>query len=118
MEQVSPRRWILAASLCAVLLFGAAAIMRQPAPAPQAQLPQLQAQIEPMQEPAAAEVPPYRIALWQGRVAVFEGEEPLPVTVLDTPAASLPPADQQALERGIPVYSREELAGLMEDYGS
>ena len=118
MEQVSLRRWILAASLCAVLVFGAAAIIRQPAPAPQAQLPQLQAQIEPVQEPAAAEVPPYCIALWQGRVAVFEGEEPLPVTVLDTPAASLPPADQQALERGIPVYSREELAGLIEDYGS
>ena len=59
-----------------------------------------------------------RIAVWQGRVAVFEGAEPLPSTVLETPVDSLPPADQQALERGIPVGSREELAGLLEDYGS
>ena len=49
---------------------------------------------------------------------MFEGAEPLPSTVLETPVASLPPADQEALEKGILVSSREELAGLLEDYGS
>ena len=117
MEQVSRRHWILAVSLVLAVTAGAAAMLRQPPPVP-VQTHQVQAAPQPMPEPATAEVPPYRIAVWQGRVAIFEGAEPLPATVLETSAASLPEADQRALEEGIPVYSREELAGLMEDYGS
>jgi hypothetical protein len=41
-----------------------------------------------------------------------------PATAISITVASLPPADQEALERGIPVSSKEELAGLLEDYGS
>ena len=117
MEQVSRRHWILVIGLALAMVLGAAALLWRPVPV-QEELPRLQAEVTPVQEPVAADVPPYRLAIWQGRVAVFEGAEPLPSTVLETPAASLPQADQEALEKGIPVYSREELAGLMEDYGS
>ena len=117
MEQVSRRHWILVIGLALAMVLGAAALLWRPVPV-QEELPRLQAEVTPVQEPVAADVPPYRLAIWQGRVAVFEGAEPLPSTVLETPAASLPQADQEALEKGIPVYSGEELAGLMEDYGS
>ena len=117
MEQVSRRHWILVIGLALAMVLGAAALLWRPAEnTPSA--PRLQAEITGQQAPAAVEVPPYRIAVWQGRVAVFEGAEPLPSTVLETPVDSLPPADQEALERGIPVSSREELAGLLEVYSS
>ena len=117
MEQVSRRHWILVIGLALAMVLGAAALLWRPETAAVAE-PRLQEEGNTQWSPAAAEVPPYRVAVWQGRVAVFEGEESLPSTVLETPVASLPPADQQALERGIPVDSREELACLLEDYGS
>ena len=117
MEQVSRRHWILVIGLAMAMVLGAAALLWQSGATETAE-PRLQAELSTQPEPAAVEVSPYRIAVWQGRVAVFEGAEPLPSTVLETPAASLPPADQEALEKGIPVYSKEELAGFLEDYGS
>lgn len=117
MEQVSRRHWILVIGVALAMVLGAAALLWRPEAAEVTE-PRLLAEGNTQWSPAAAEVPPYRVAVWQGRVAVFEGEEPLPFTVLETPVASLPPADQQALERGIPVSSREELACLLEDYGS
>ena len=117
MEQVSRRHWILVIGLALAMVLGAAALLwRSAENTPSA--PRLQAEITGQQAPAAVEVPPYRLAVWQGRVAVFEGAEPLPSTVLETPVDSLPPADQQALEKGIAGGSREELAGLWGDYGS
>lgn len=117
MEQVSRRHWILVIGLALAMVLGAAALLWRSAGAEPAE-PRLQTEIAVQRSPVAVEVTPYRIAVWQGRVAVFEGAEPLPATVLETPVASLPPADQEALERGIPVNSREELAGFLEDYGS
>jgi len=116
-EQVSRRHWILVIGLAFTMVLGAAAFLWRPVSVDE-ERPQKRAEIDPVPQAAAAEVPPFRIAAWQGKVAVFEAAEPLPATVLETPVASLPPADQEALERGIPVYSREELAGRLEDYGS
>ena len=117
MGQVTGKHWFLLAGLLLTAALGAVALLWQPVPVGEG-LPRQEGTASLPEEPAAAQVPPYRIAVWQGHVAVFEGAEPLPATVLETPAASLPQADRQALERGIPVYSREELACLLEDYGS
>lgn len=114
------RRSALAAACLLMVLSVVAALFRWEEPQPQAQPElQLEAEVSLNEEPLpAVEAPPYRLGVWQGRVAVFEGESAQPASVLDTPVASLPAPDQQSLEAGIPVYSREELAGLLEDYGS
>ena len=117
MEQVSRRHWILVISLALAMVSSAAALLWRPVPAVE-ELPFQQAQHNSLQQPVAVEVPPYRVTIWQGRVAVFEGAELQPSIVLETQATSLPMSDQDALEKGIPVYSREELAGFLEDYGS
>ena len=70
--------------------------------------------------PAAPTEPSARwtVGIWQGRVAVFEGDPAAPIRVMETPVAALPAADRQALEEGIPVDDPVVLAGLLEDYGS
>lgn len=110
------RRSALAAACLLMVLSVVAALFRWEKPQPERQL---EAEVSLNEEPLpAVEAPPYRLGVWQGRVAVFEGESAQPASVLDTPVASLPAPDQQSLEAGIPVYSQEELAGLLEDYGS
>lgn len=114
------RRGALAAACLLTALSVVAAVFRweDPEAEPQPEL-RLEAEVSLTQEPLpAADIPPYRLGIWQGRVAVFEGENTQPASVLDTPVTSLPDPDRQSLEAGIPVYSREELAGLLEDYGS
>ena len=52
---------------------------------------------------------------YYGRIALLDGTGQ-PQTVFPQAASSLPPADQAALDRGIPIYSREQLLQLTEDY--
>ncbi len=51
-----------------------------------------------------------------GKIALWNGDDPEPVQVFPYSAASLPPADQRALEIGIPIGSRAQLNQLLEDY--
>ena len=60
----------------------------------------------------------WTVGLWQGHVAVFHQGAAMPETVLEMPADALPEADRAALTQGIPVNTPEELAALLEDYGS
>ena len=60
----------------------------------------------------------WTVGIWQGRVAVFEGEGTNPIRVMETPVSALPEADRKALEAGIRVDDPVVLAGLLEDYGS
>ena len=60
----------------------------------------------------------WTVGLWQGHVAVFHQGAATPETVLEMPADALPEADRAALAQGIPVNTPEELAALLEDYGS
>ncbi len=62
--------------------------------------------------------PRWKVGVWQGHVAVFDPQSDAPRQVLDTELISLPAADRQALEQGIPVFTAEELASLIEDYDS
>ena len=53
---------------------------------------------------------------FRGYVALFDEESPEPRQVFPYQLAALPPADQEALEQGIPVRSEKHLHHLLEDY--
>ena len=57
------------------------------------------------------------LGIWKGQVAVLDPGTGQPREVLETPVSALPPADQAALRQGIPLYTPEELASRLEDYG-
>lgn len=52
---------------------------------------------------------------WKGYVAIFEKGSPEPRQIFPTQVASLPPADQAALEEGIIVRNQRDLDQLLED---
>ena len=58
------------------------------------------------------------LGVFEGKLAVFEGESSYPNRVFDFMVRTLPPKDQKALSEGITVFSEEELLRLLEDYMS
>lgn len=52
----------------------------------------------------------------KGFIALWKDGQTEPIRTFPYSIASLPPADQQALEQGIRIKSREELLRLLEDY--
>ncbi|MBR5536706.1 MAG: hypothetical protein IKU58_02255 [Clostridia bacterium] len=113
------KRILLAVAVVLAVVFLVQAVRFAPVP----EVPQLE-------EPAAAslpltatevwQAPSYRwtVGVWQGRVAVFEGENTDPIRVMETPVSALPASDQKALRDGIPVDDPVVLAGILEDYSS
>ena len=74
---------------------------------------------EPVSDVNQAAAVPYRIlGVWNGKVAVFLPDIAEPERVYDTPLLSLPTAEQERLQSGIPVENRQQLRRLLEDYGS
>ena len=69
------------------------------------------------EEPAAPQGG-YLVKEYQGKVAVFVGEEEDPGMVLDLYVQYLPPYDQQQLKEGVPVADYAALVRLLEDYAS
>lgn len=55
---------------------------------------------------------------WEGKLALFTGDNPAPDQVYDVYIQTLPPEEQERLSQGIAVDSDEELAGWLEDYTS
>ncbi len=53
---------------------------------------------------------------WEGRLALFEGDDTLPAQVYDVWIATLPEAEQQKLKTGIPIRDDQTLWSLLEDY--
>mgnify|MGYP003292609032 CR=1 FL=1 len=53
---------------------------------------------------------------WKGYVALFEKGSDEPTQIFPCPVDSLPPADQAALEEGIPIRNQRDLQEIMEDY--
>lgn len=53
---------------------------------------------------------------FRGYVALFDEGVPEPRQVYPYKITALPPADQAALEEGIPVRSEKQLQHLLEDY--
>ena len=123
MDSVRLRRVLLAGTgILAALCVAALLLPRQETPADEPPRTEAQASAPNHDTPPddAEETPSamYLLGVWQGNVAVLEPKERLPMRVTETPVSSLPRPDQQALEQGIPVYTAEELAALLEDYGS
>ena len=53
---------------------------------------------------------------WKGHVALFEKGAEEPSQIFPCPVDSLPPADQSALEQGIPIRNQRDLQQVIEDY--
>lgn len=53
---------------------------------------------------------------WKGYVALFNQGSEEPMQIFPYAVASLPPADQEALEKGIIVRNDRDLQQLLEDY--
>ena len=60
--------------------------------------------------------PLYVIGDWQGKVAVFEEDQPYPRQVFDVYVSTLPEPEQQKLRAGIPAEDDTQLSLLLEDY--
>ena len=56
------------------------------------------------------------LGTWKGYVALFEKEINEPVQIFSCPVSSLPVADQEALESGIPIRNPRDLQQVIEDY--
>ena len=68
---------------------------------------------EPEEEPIKSQ---FVIGNWNGQVAVFAGEDPIPMQVLDTFISTLPEDARLEVMAGIPVESADRLSVLLEDY--
>lgn len=53
---------------------------------------------------------------WKGYLALFEKGSPEPRQIFPCSVSSLPTADQQMLESGIPIRNAEQLRQALEDY--
>lgn len=56
------------------------------------------------------------LGCWKGYVALFDRGAEEPRQIFPTQVSSLPPADQEALEKGIIVRNDRSLQQLLEDY--
>lgn len=56
------------------------------------------------------------LGVWRGYIALFDAGKEEPRQIFPTQAASLPQADQEALEEGIIIRNDKKLQQLLEDY--
>ena len=66
----------------------------------------------------AAEAPIYILGAQNSRVVLFKTGENTPVARYEIYLSLLPEADAEALRKGIPVATREELNRYLEDFGA
>ena len=60
----------------------------------------------------------YTLGVWEGQLAVFEGDAAFPNKLYEVPISALPSAEQEKLRQGIVVQTIDELQLLLEDYTS
>lgn len=58
----------------------------------------------------------FLLGIYEGKIALWRGEEAKPMKVFPYPASMLPRADQQALQKGIKIDNYSQLHKLLEDY--
>ncbi len=103
------KRWALPIGCACLVLIGTVAWVSALLPTP----------TEPSPSPMAkAPIVQRRLGVWDGRVALFEGENAEPIEVYEVVVATLPPEEQQRLQNGIPVESDDRLSELLENYTS
>lgn len=60
----------------------------------------------------------FLLGIHDGRIALWQGEDPQPVRVFPYSASALPPEDYRALEKGIAIESPADLVKFLEDFCS
>lgn len=130
MDSVWLKRGLLALAIVLAAGCVAALLLPEQHPEPQSMpdqtTPQQQAQSQlPQEQPNGQQNPEpetpnhmYEMGIWEGKVAVFLPGTDLPMRITEMPVASLPTADQAALEARILVADGQALASFLEDYGS
>jgi hypothetical protein len=68
--------------------------------------------------PASEAPAAYTIGVWEGQLAVFEGEDTYPARLFDVPVSALPEEEQKRLQAGLSVSSELQLQQYLEDYTS
>ena len=58
----------------------------------------------------------FLLGVYEGKVALWKGNDPKPMKVFPYQASLLPEADRQALEKGIQVDSLWQLKQMIQDY--
>ena len=58
----------------------------------------------------------FLLGCYKGYLALWTGSQPEPTQVFPYPVSALPPADQEALKKGIYAEDQLDLARLLEDY--
>ena len=56
------------------------------------------------------------LGCWRGYIALFDKGQTEPRQIFPTEVITLPPADQEALEKGIILRNQRDLNRLLEDY--
>ena len=113
------------AVLAALLCVGAALASPRASEKPEQQSVNTQPQNpqEPDDSEARRPVPDenakYTVTAYEGRLAVYlTAQMDAPQYVTDVEVSTLPLADREALQTGIPIYNEEELTSILEDYSS
>lgn len=73
---------------------------------------------QPTVESEIQQTAKYRISVWDGKLAVFNGNSKLPYKVYNTYVYSLPEKDVEKIVNGIHVNSSSELLKIIEEYTS
>ena len=60
----------------------------------------------------------YLAGIHEGKIAIWQADDPQPKYLLPYSAALLPQTDRIALEKGIRIHSSEELTRFLEDFCS
>ncbi len=60
----------------------------------------------------------YKVAEYQGKIAVFKNNSEIPLDIFDEYVSALPLHDRELLEKGILAETEEELQKIIEDYTS
>lgn len=60
--------------------------------------------------------PAYTIGAWEGKVAVFEGDQPFPRQVFEVYVEALPPEQRRQVQAGVAAENDAQLSVLLEDY--
>ncbi len=58
----------------------------------------------------------YTVSVYNGKIAVFRGQEAVPFLTAETEVYLLPQEDIQLLRRGIPASSMSQVRSILEDY--
>lgn len=58
----------------------------------------------------------FLLGIYEGKIALWRGNEEKPMKVFPYQASMLPAKDQQALQRGIRIKNFSQLHKLLEDY--